>query len=34
MLKVGPRFWVPVVSISLLSLSNVGIANRCGPGEH
>jgi len=34
MLKVGPRFLVPVVSLSLLAFSNVGIAAGCGPGEH
>lgn len=34
MLKVGTKFWVPVVSISLLSFSQVGIAAGCGPGEH
>jgi hypothetical protein len=34
MLKVGPKFLVPVVSLSLLSFSNIGIAAGCGPGEH
>ncbi|BAP54313.1 hypothetical protein THII_0016 [Thioploca ingrica] len=34
MLKVGTKFLVPVVSLSLLSFSNIGIAAGCGPGEH